>query len=65
VPSPERHTWEGRCHMFAQPRSMVAPCYRVVIYVSLIVLDDLGIHDRSHMWMSLQRYDRAANRFKS
>ena len=35
--------------MFSQPRSTVPACYRIVIYVSMIMLDDLGIHDRSHM----------------
>jgi len=43
MPSPERHIREGRCHAFAQPRRTVAARYRIVIDVSMIMLDDLGI----------------------
>ena len=28
------------------------------------MLDDLGIHDRGHIWMFLERYGRAGNGFK-
>jgi hypothetical protein len=45
VPSPKRHTREARCHAFSWPRSTVTARYRIVIYVSMIMLDDIADFD--------------------